>query len=602
MKNIISVIIAIVIITIGGIYFTKKRKKRRMELKDQLIQIENELDQELDRLSIWSLPFQTIISMLFLAIENIALSGRKDTAMDYTSRLSYIYKAIKNKAGKAPISSPTEAILKGSDQKYMDDINFLNAYAHFSMLMPQIRRDVLKVNDIKEDNISITYFDKKTIYAETIDRLYSYLALQMSLSYRDEGEIEEWVDRKAKENSHSMEGGDFHLINKIYNHYNTYYHFIKPLPDDIFEKMTGITYKEYHSLSAVIKAFSDYFIKLGRAYKKAVNPGNTSELNDELMSEYFEWSVCTLNFKTLGWFSGMTGISLAKLDNYLSFYMQIYSNTTGQAFLEKSFYGEGYFPPFILFEDAVIFSPHACIAMTSVNNILYSLNKLQKKFFDEEISKHLEPALICQLEYIFSFIPGIKLVKNINYEGGEMDLMALSENENTAICMQVKSTIAPDSSRTVERVNDRVLEGIEQINHFDKFDKIAKQDIINGAFGKELSKTKIINIIVVRSCAGTSEAWENNKKNKIINYPLLAWLLSNKIEKGSTSITAFDEEIEYAQNNLIDIGATKEVFDKLKIGKYTITFPNLNSEFQNVISMNLKALKFMKDFEDIKCK
>ena len=86
MKNIISVIIAIVIITIGGIYFTKKRKKRRMELKDQLIQIENELDQELDRLSIWSLPFQTIISMLFLAIENIALSGRKDTAMDYTSR------------------------------------------------------------------------------------------------------------------------------------------------------------------------------------------------------------------------------------------------------------------------------------------------------------------------------------------------------------------------------------------------------------------------------------------------------------------------------------------------------------------------------------
>ena len=221
--------------------------------------------------------------------------------------------------------------------------------------------------------------------------------------------------------------------------------------------------------------------------------------------------------------------------------------------------------------------------------------------FDDEISQHLEPVLICQLQYIFSFLKDTISVKNINFKGGELDLVILSETENVAICIQVKSTIAPDSSRTVERVTDRALEGIEQIKLFDSFEPEIKQEIINSAFGKKLDNTKLINMLVVRSCAGSVKAWSYNDKYKIVNYSFLSWLIATKVENSNFSITEFEKEISEAQNKLLKLGNVQEVYELLIISKFKIRFPNLNSDIQPLFSMNIKALEYLREFEDIIC-
>jgi hypothetical protein len=57
-------------------------------------------------------------------------------------------------------------------------------------------------------------------------------------------------------------------------------------------------------------------------------------------------------------------------------------------------------------------------------------------------------------------------------------------HNSPAICLvlQVKATIAPDSSRTVDRVQQGALEGVQQINHFRALENDTKQEIINKAF------------------------------------------------------------------------------------------------------------------------
>ncbi|MDP1843274.1 MAG: hypothetical protein Q8K64_07615 [Sediminibacterium sp.] len=571
-----------------------------MDLKDQIIEIENELDEQVKALSIWQMPFQSIVSMLLLTIDNIDMKGQKETSMDYTSRLSYIMPLVTSFAAKAPIETTTLALLKGVEVAYIEEIKFLNAYAHFCILMPQVRKGIMEVESINGTEIKFRYPSDEVKYSETIDRLYSYLALQMNVQF-PQHKLDFHTAWKVELSPNDINENDMLFIKQVFDHYNQNFILIKPLPEKIFTEMTGLSYNEYHSLSSVVHAFSDFFISLSRAFyirsKQVYNPKTA----DELMAKYFQWIVCCFTHKMLGWFAGMSTLSIEKLDNFLSFYMQIYSNTTGIEFKENAYCGEGFYPPFLLFDKNVIFSPHACRYMLTLNNILYSVNKKQKKKFDQIISKYLEPTLISQIVYLFSFLPDMIVAKNVNYEYGEIDLIVLSETENTTICFQIKSTLSPDSARTVERVTDRVLEGMKQIEAFNGLTAEHKQNIINTAFEKKLENTAIINLLVVRSCAGSVESWKQNSQNKILNYPLLASIIADKVKKGNLTLNNFDREVENAQTDLLEKGQSKEVIDKLIIGKYNIEFPNIYSEFRNIISTNAVTYTVLKDFEEAHC-
>ena len=79
-------------------------------MKENLIEIENQIDKLLEDLSIWKLSFQDIYSTLLLMTEKIDYDGDKDTAMDYLSRISLIYPIIKKLAQNIEIESTTTSI------------------------------------------------------------------------------------------------------------------------------------------------------------------------------------------------------------------------------------------------------------------------------------------------------------------------------------------------------------------------------------------------------------------------------------------------------------------------------------------------------------
>ncbi len=88
--------------------------------------------------------------------------------------------------------------------------------------------------------------------------------------------------------------------------------------------------------------------------------------------------------------------------------------------------------------------------MLTINNILYSVNKKDTKTFDQELSGHLEPTLINQLNYIFTSLCDVQIRKNVNYPGSEIDLLVFSPSENICLVIQVKVLIYKDLLDSIE--------------------------------------------------------------------------------------------------------------------------------------------------------
>jgi hypothetical protein len=564
---------------------------------DDIIKIEAELDEKLKHLKIWELPFQTILSWLLLSIDSVGRSKGLDTAIDYCSRLSYIYNIVKQNAAKAEINSSTNAILS-FDPKYIPDINFLIAYAHFSLLMPQIRRNVMKPVSNSGKVVELDFVSEATENAELIDRLYSYISLQAMVTYPKEEALKAFLLKKATSINTKLEGEDTWWINDMYQFFKQYMITVEVLPSKVLEDVLGFTFDDYLSFKATIRAFGEYHYNLGDAYfsLSQAEKGNPQRA-DTQMSEYFENLVNCFDFKFVGFYVQISGLSKEKVLKIMSYYLSTYSNKTGENFVERSFCGEGFYPPFTLFDTFIISSPHAVRYMLTMNNILYSVNKKDTKTFDQKLSSHLEPTLVNQLGYLFTSLKGVQIMKNVNYPGSEIDLLVFSPSENICLVIQVKATIAPDSSRTVDRVQDRAIEGIQQINHFRGLTSEVKQEIINSSFNVKQTNTLLIDLLALRSCAGTELIWRHNDEIKITNYTFLAWIISEKIKNNDFALAHFENIIKNYQEDLIRLSDSSKVYETLVIDDYSIKFPNINTHLSEVIAINFRTYKYLEKFE-----
>lgn len=560
---------------------------------NQLIKIEKELDEKITNLSIWKLPYQHILTVLLYNVENIDFSNRGDTAMDYLGRLSHIYPLIKKYAKESNLVNSSQALVETTS--YMEDINFLNAYAHFCQLMPQIHRGTITAINIKEKKITLDYPSDEIKHSELIDRLYSYISLHVIYSFNNFKGLEKYTDAKVSSGETNINANDLAWIKNIYTHHKHYFFNVQILPDKVFKESLGFTYKQYISYSAALRAFSDYFITLGRSYRKLA----IAKKSDNLMNEYFEWSVCCLNFKFLGFFQGMSGLQREVFDKILTFHLNIISNTTGETFKSKGFCGDGFCPPITLLQNSIIFSPLALRFNLNINNILFSLNKNDKKIFDEKISESLEPTLIKQMEYLFSRFNNIKISKNLNYSKSEIDFIVLSKKEKVCLLFQVKTTIAPDSARTVSRVESRVTEALKQIKCFDDLPVNEKNEIINREFKTNLDEINYQNIIMVRSSAGSEKSWAINKKFRIVNYTFLAKILCEKLKSRNFDFSDFSNEILSFQDDMIKKSNWKVNNETLKIDDYEIQFPDITYDNIGMMKYNLESKTCFNKMEQV---
>lgn len=417
------------------------------------------------------------------------------------------------------------------------------------------------------------------------------ISLPVTFSYKQHEKIKTNTDFKSKNRDYTISDKDFRLINEIYDYHLKFSINIEVLPKELLESKIGFSNADFRKFVAALQSFSEYAIFLSRSYKEQINDKNSADDNDKLMSEYMEWSVCCLNHKTLGWFITISGITQNKFNLIISYFIDIYSDNTGMDFQSNSFTGEGYQPPITIIDESILFSPHALRYLLSFNNVLYSINKNNKELFDNEISDKLEPVLIEQLEYLFSQFDKLELKKNVNYPGSEIDLLVLGKEEKICLSIQVKTTIAPDSSRTVARVEGRTNEALKQIEKFEKLSSDEQLKLINDTFQSDLEEIKIINLILVRSSAGSDKGWEINKTYRILNYSMLARILCNKLESDDRKFANFDSEILEKQEELIVDSNWGVDYETLKIGVFEIEFPNIHFEDKKILTEYIKAFK-----------
>jgi len=133
--------------------------------------------------------------------------------------------------------------------------------------------------------------------------------------------------------------------------------------------------------------------------------------------------------------------------------------------------------------------------------------RTDKKRFDNVVSSHLEPALLEEAARFLSALPGVEVTKNVNWEKGEIDLLAYHEASNSAFQLQAKAGVPPQGARMVAQVESRTLEAAKQIRRFLDLGSDERDAICSSAIGRKVSGVVWSSGILVRTCLGTEKAW-----------------------------------------------------------------------------------------------
>ncbi|WP_206526189.1 hypothetical protein, partial [Mesorhizobium sp. M7A.F.Ca.MR.148.00.0.0] len=81
----------------------------------------------------------------------------------------------------------------------------------------------------------------------------------------------------------------------------------------------------------------------------------------------------------------------------------------------KSGGGEGFFPPFLRIDNALLFSPHAVKRMMPERNLLYRLVRTDQKTFDNIVSSHFEPSLLKDAIESLSSMDGVEVRQGVRW-------------------------------------------------------------------------------------------------------------------------------------------------------------------------------------------
>lgn len=570
-------------------------------MNKQILLLEKEMDSIFDSLKIWDLPFQAVLSNLLFLADIVDSPDKKDNPFDFASRLSYILPQLKKRCNNLTLCNTSlEALRLAESEEYLKDLSFLNSYAHLSMITPQVHRNTFITREVQNNLIKLEFEDKLTENAELIDRLYSNLACEVIIPFDRLDELGKLI-RYEYENDIILGEEEYKWVIQIYKYYLRAQVSIKVLPDNVLIENLGFSHEELYKFCAAFRAFADLILVQGNTYKDlSMNESLSIEEREYLGQAYVNCMVYQMADRDLELIQDVSGLKEEILYKILSYYTTIISNDTGKEIQNISSCGDGYFPPLTLISKVFITSPHAIRCLLNVNNLLYSLNITQKRIFDNHISGELEPILIKQIRRVFDGIPGLRSAPNVNYgsDNSEIDILVLSEESGVCISIQAKATLAPDSARTVARVEGRVTEGVTQTQRFEKLSEDEKLQIINRTFNTNIQELKIIHLIVVRSSAGSKKSWNYNEEYRIINYPVLAKILADKIISQNLSIEYLPEEILEFQQNLIDSSECSFEIETLEINNTMIQFPIIDFNIEKLLLTNFTTLKVFPDFLD----
>lgn len=484
---------------------------------DALTAFEKQADERMQGLSLWKLPYRSVYSAALLGADAAFSGGRfqdhrepdPDKGGAMLARYSYWRPYLRQCTRDigADIADALGVVTADTHR----EITKALFYSHFCELMPFVHKKALAVERIPA-GFHLRYPNEAAARFEALDVVASELALTaLAEHFRYDPRpllrmVETWP-RIAAADLHSVlwQAYAFHLDNVREDPF---------IGAHAYERVLGFRHDEFVRVRAAMMAFASWCLGMANA-AEAHAIGTEGREQDRFGNECFEWLAPLLRRDFVhGTIQQLAEVPPDRVAEVLSYFEE-------DPFAERGVSGEGYLAPVNTYGDFVLISPRAMHQMTPERNILYTLNKLDRRRFDELVSAELEPSLLAHAKQLIDSIPGVEARTNVHWRGGEIDLLAFCQMSNSAIQIQAKAAIPANGARMTRQLETNTRTAVRQLQGFENLAVGEKDAVIQTAFGLRVQNVRWASGVLSRSSFGSVPAWEAIGEKAAINLPLL---------------------------------------------------------------------------------
>jgi len=321
-----------------------------MAVPPEFYDLERSADEQIEKLSLWSLPLKTVLSRLSIVVNSLFGEpnavrfgpARPEAGAAVVSRLSYLtnYFATCPSSGGS-IEDAFASISEGEGER----IKQVLAYSHFSELVPEVRRGHYDVH--KSSKGFILTRDRESARAEECDVLLTELSLPAELERGPDHRREMY--RKIPLWSNITLRGLRPFVQTSYDHYRNSVVESPLLSDPVYKDCFGSGRAELRKVRAALLSIADVAISVSFALQ-AHGRKMQGAAGDFVFKKSLKWSVPVLpRGELVAYISEITGLDHDNVDLVLRpFVIDAQLKDWAGA-------GDGYWPPFVEFDDGVLF-------------------------------------------------------------------------------------------------------------------------------------------------------------------------------------------------------------------------------------------------------
>lgn len=497
--------------------------------RDALFQFEAQLDDRALRTGFAGLPRRTLLAIALGTAQQLcqgSVSGdppRFGDGRALISRLSYLT-AVLTATDPNPIGADAHDVTSPvlEDPQLQVDLRFLYVYSHLCELLPEIRRGSWVVTRSSESGFALSHPSDEFAAFEARDIVLSELALtsafrpSIDLRLQFDSEVQRLPTLSAGFQMSAMKAYfDWHLAT------------VQEQPlfhDAAMRAAFDVSIESFLRFRAVWMAWAEFILGMTDALGRRME----ADRGDALAAREFpEWQVPCLSANFVeGTSLALTGIDAAEWDRLMRIF--VYCDDPPNA-------GDGFFPPLHRLDGGrvLLFSADAIQAMLPMRNLAYALNQTDRERFDNLLSDHLEPTLIADASAVLATIPGVEIGQHINWERGEIDMVAVDVEDGFVLTVEAKAPIPPQGARMTAATQSRVSEGLAQIARFRELDVDEQRGIISRGIGRDLAGAQIEFGLLARCCLGTAVVWEALGDVVPFNLELLRIAVANLADRGA---------------------------------------------------------------------
>ena len=490
---------------------------------------ERQIDEKVAALPVLLLPIRPVLTAFHVFLHGLLHGGggtppKVQAGYSLAGRLGHL-SALLARCPAEPIGANAVDAF-GAYRELDPDLSqtrLLLGYSHFCDLMPEVHRGYFAVAGDADKGFQLSHASAEFAASEARDILLSELALSTLAAPPpvDRGAIQRLAAMAPRLDLEELS----RVLGAYAHHFNTTVLEEPVIGDEGLGQAIGVNLSAFGRFRAVLMAISQFAIDMSGALRARVD--RTTNDKAAIESEWLEWvSVHWTEDFVCHLVRGLVGIDEATMDRLLS----VFSLDFRSSPITIRHAGDGFFPPLArLRGGGLLIGPDLTQLYLQTRNVVYAIQRIDRRLFDDLISGHLEPELIKSAERQISLVPTLEMRRSVQWANGEIDLLVLDSGRNCAMQVQAKASLPPHGARMVDRLESRLKEGIEQLERFRSQGQGGIDDVVGRAFGRHLSKVVLVDALLARACFGTNEVWARGGTSALLSLPLLAGVIHDEM-------------------------------------------------------------------------